>query len=135
MRWVWPRRSQVILLAGDALMIDWLIMLGFRYHNSSELVGSRLFLNWLPFFIAWLLVASALRFYDPRWTARRAELWRAFPVAGLAAPLGALLRAPLLNAPINPIFVLVMAAVIGIGTLLWRSFYVFLLAPRLSLNE
>jgi hypothetical protein len=135
MRWFWPRRSQVILLIGDALVIDLIIMLGFRYHNLSEAVGSRLFLNWLSFFFAWLLVASALRFYDPRWTARREELWRSLPVAGLSAPLGALLRAPLLDAAIHPIFVLVMAAIMAIGMFLWRGFYVLLLAPRLRSNE
>ncbi|MGH2583091.1 MAG: DUF3054 domain-containing protein [Anaerolineales bacterium] len=134
MRWFWPRRSQVILLLGDALMIDLLILIGFRYHNIDETAGPRLFLNWLSFFFAWLLVASALRFYDPRWTARRGDLWRAFPVAGLAALLGTLLRAPLLDTTINPLFVLVMAAVIAVGLFLWRSLYVFLLAPRLNLN-
>jgi hypothetical protein len=135
MRWFWPRRSQVILLIGDAVMIHVLIVLGFRFHSISETAGSRLFLNWLSFSFAWLMVASAMRLYDPRWSGRRGELWRAFPAAGLAAPLGALLRAPLLGTAIPTLFVLVMAAVTASGLILWRSLYVFLLAPRLNLNE
>jgi hypothetical protein len=52
--------------------------------------------------------------------ARLSNLWRVPAAAVLAAPLGAVLRGLWLQAPVLPIFAVVMAAVLGGAMLAWR---------------
>lgn len=119
----------------DGLIFYLLIELGLGFHNISDQTSSRILINWLPFFLAWIISASALRQYDPRFVGRRADLWRILPAAALAALLGAVLRSPLTGTPIQLVFVLVMALMIAAGMFAWRFLFARFLAPRLRLNE
>jgi hypothetical protein len=49
-----------------------------------------------------------------------------------AAPLAAILRGLILNAPIIPIFVVVLAAISAFGMVLWRGIYFFLNLNRVG---
>jgi hypothetical protein len=57
---------------------------------------------------------------DPR------QLWRPALAAFFAAPLAAVLRGFVLNAPVIPIFAVVLAATSALGMLIWRTLYFFL---------
>ena len=85
----------------------------------------------VPFAVAWFLAALWLGCFDLDRMARLPNLWRVPAAAVLAAPLGAVLRGLWLQAPVLPIFAVVMVAVLGAAMLAWRVLAAWLL--RLSI--
>ncbi|OGO13254.1 MAG: hypothetical protein A2Y93_05285 [Chloroflexi bacterium RBG_13_68_17] len=59
------------------------------------------------------------------------QLWRPVLAALLAAPLGAMLRGLWLNAPVLPVFAVVMGAVLGAAMFAWRLLAAAFLRRRL----
>jgi hypothetical protein len=125
-------KLQPILLIGDAIAILAVIFVGLRFHQSEEMLASRLVINFLPFLLAWLLAANTLGLLRPP----RPTTWIGFGQLLLAAiftaPLGAVLRGLALNRPILPVFVLVMLLALSIGLLIWRAIYISFVARRLK---
>ena len=62
----------------------------------------------------------------------RRQLWRPFWAMVLAAPLASWLRGVWLNAPIMPIFVLVLGGFSALGILAWRAVYALIFSRRLA---
>jgi hypothetical protein len=124
-------KLEPVLPIGDAIAILAVIFVGLRFHQSEDMLASRLALNFLPFLLAWLLAANTLGLLRPP----RATMWSGFGHlllgAILTAPLGAVLRGFALNRPILPVFVLVMLLALSIGLLIWRAIYISLIAQRL----
>jgi hypothetical protein len=58
------------------------------------------------------------------------QLWRPALTAVFAAPLAAVFRGFILNAPVIPIFAVVLAATTALGMVVWRT--LFLLWNRRS---
>jgi hypothetical protein len=115
--------SPVILIIGDAIAILLVIVAGFSTHQSD--VATRLQFTLIPFLGAWLLVAWAFGLYGAA-SGRINQLWRV-PLAVLfVAPLGGVLRAAWLGAPVIPVFILVMAATLTLALLVWRGLAILL---------
>jgi hypothetical protein len=58
------------------------------------------------------------------------QLWRPALTAIFAAPLAAVLRGFILNAPVIPIFAAVLAGTSALGMLVWRLIWYWLVRRR-----
>lgn len=113
-------RWRLVLIFGDILTLGIITLVGFASHGTVGIAGSRMFTTFLPLVAAWFLIAPNLRSYDYQVVVNWQELWRPFWSMVLAAPIAAWLRGLILDAPILPIFVIILGGVSAIGILLWR---------------
>ncbi len=117
------------LLAGDALAVLVVTMIGFLTHYSG-IRDWRWLTTFLPVLAAWLVFAPWFGAYrlelvdDPR------QVWRPALAALLCAPLAATLRGFWLNTVILPVFVVVLGVTSALGILLWRFGWAALIARR-----
>lgn len=118
--------SKSLLIFGDILAIALLTFIGFATHGEADLSFlPRMAALFLPLSVAWFLLAPALGLFRREITSEPQQLWRAALAALFAAPLAAVLRGFLLNAPIIPIFAAVLAGVAVLGMVIWRAIYLF----------
>lgn len=113
----------VILLIGDTLTLALITLFGFASHGTMETAGPRMLTTFIPLLVAWLLVAPYLGVFQDGLTRNWKDLWRPFWAMVLAAPLAAWIRGAWLNAPILPIFVVVLGGISALGLLAWRTLY------------
>ncbi|MFN7036479.1 MAG: DUF3054 domain-containing protein [Bellilinea sp.] len=111
----------LILMDGIVLML--VTFIGFASHSSSP-AGGRWLTTFLPMLAAWLMTAWVSGLYSPQISTDYRQLWRVLIGAGLAAPLGAVLRGLWLESVVMPAFALVMMAVSAAGLLIWRFIWV-----------
>jgi hypothetical protein len=111
------------VLAGDIITLALVTLAGFATHNELGTAGFRVLTTFIPLSFAWILVAPHLRVYDPGYFNQPAQLWRPFWAMVLAAPLAGWLRGVWLNAPVQPVFVLVLGGISSLALLAWRSIY------------
>lgn len=120
------RRAWLVL--GDAGMYLIVTVVGFGTHDSLAWDSLlRMLTTFIPFSFGWFLVAPWMGIFQPETVQKSTHLPRVLLAAFLAAPIGAFLRGLWLNAPILPVFVLVMAAVSMLGMVLWRAFVQFVI--------
>jgi len=113
----------VILLVGDVVTLGLVTVFGFATHGTFGTAGMRMLSTFIPLVIAWLLVASHLGAFDLQGVKNYRNLWRPFWAMVIAGPMAAWLRGAWLNAPILPIFVVVLGGFSALGLLFWRSIY------------
>ena len=125
-----PRNKEMkdagLLLAGDVIVLALVTVSGFTTHGMLNTAGMRMLSTFLPLVIAWLLVGPHLGIYNSRYFYDPGYLWRPFWAMVLAGPMAAWLRGVWLNAPILPIFVVVLGGFSALGLLVWRSLYLFI---------
>ena len=115
-----------ILLLGDILAIALVTLIGFATHGETGLSFlPRMSAIFFPLFISWLLIAPWFGLFNDGIAASPQQLWRPALAMLFAAPLAVVLRGLILNAPILPIFAVVMWAVSALGMILWRALYGF----------
>lgn len=125
-------RLRRLLLIGDLLTLALVTLAGFATHGTLGSAGTRLLATFLPFSLAWLLVAPFGGAYDLERLGDWRQLWRPVWAAVVAAPGATWLRGLWLNAPILPLFVLIMAGVSALAMFLWRLLFFFLIRKHLS---
>ncbi len=121
------RLSHPILLLGDLLAIALFVFIGQQDHGTGDVNNP----IWgvlkasFPFLFSWLVVAVAVRAYPARKDMTlNILLLRGLNAWLIAAPLGLLLRAYLLNrATIPTIFMLLTILVGGAFVLIWRLLF------------
>lgn len=111
------------VLAGDVIILALVTLAGFASHNELGTAGFRVLTTFIPLLVAWLLVGPHLRVYDLWSLNHPSQLWRPFWAMVLAAPLAGWMRGVWLNAPIQPVFVLVLGGISSLALLAWRSLY------------
>ena len=121
--------NKSILLIGDLLAIALLTLIGFATHGEADMLfAPRMAALYFPLSVAWFLLAPALGLFQQEITSDPKQLWRPVLAMLFAAPLAAVFRGFLLNAPIIPIFAAVLAATSALGMVIWRAVYVAFLA-------
>ena len=125
-----PLKGQLVLLVGDVLTISLVTVLGFASHGTLGNAGSRMLTTFVPLVIAWFMVAPFLGVYDLVYASTVRQLWRPFWAAVLAGPMAAWLRGVWLNAPILPLFVVVLGGVSALSLLAWRGLYILILSRQ-----
>jgi hypothetical protein len=124
-------RQAVFLLVGDVLTLGMVTVFGFATHGTFDTAGLRMLSTFIPLVIAWLLVAPHLDAFNLQIIKDYRNLWRPFWAMVIAAPMAAWLRGAWLNAPILPIFVIVLGGFSALGLLVWRSIYFLIGRKRL----
>lgn len=116
--------KKAILVLGDLLAIALVTIIGFATHGEADLsFAPRMAALYFPLSISWFLLAPALGLFQPEVTSSPKQLWRPALAMIFAAPLAAVLRGFLLNAPVIPIFAAVLALVSASGMVSWRAVY------------
>jgi hypothetical protein len=116
-----------LLILGDILAIALITVIGFASHGEAGISFlPRMAAAFFPLIVSWLILAPALGLFQQHTVLNTKQLWR--PVLGMifAAPFAAILRGLILNAPIVPIFAVVLSATSAFGLLVWRGIYLFL---------
>lgn len=122
-----------ILILGDLLAIALITIIGFATHGEAgPSFLPRMAAIFFPLTLAWFTLAPGLGLFQNPLIDKPLELWRPALAAFFAAALAAILRGFLLNAPIIPIFGIVLAAVSAFGMVLWRGLYLILNGRRLD---
>jgi len=123
-------RSKYTLIIGDILAIGLLTIIGFATHGETDLSFlPRMAATFFPLMIGWFLLAPRLGLFQDEVIYNARQLWRPALTALFAAPLAAVLRGFMLNAPIIPIFAIVLGAASALGMVVWRALY-FLLSRK-----
>lgn len=112
-----------ILIAGDIVILGVVTIFGFATHGTVGSAGMRMLSTFIPLVIAWLLLAPHLKVFDMAVARDMRRLWRPFWAMVLAAPMAAWLRGAWLNAPILPVFVVVLGGFSALALLAWRTVY------------
>ena len=119
--------KRYILILGDSIAILIVTIIGFASHgeaNTSFL--PRMAAAFFPLLISWFLLAPFLELFQPQITSNSKQLWRTVLAMIFAGPLAVVLRGLILNAPIIPIFAVVLSLTSALGMLVWRTIYLFL---------
>ena len=123
-----PSKLLIILLGGDLLTLILVTIFGFATHGELESAGSRMLTTFIPLALAWLAVAPLMGAFEIDRAVRLSQVWRPFYAMVVAGPLAAWIRGAWLNAPIQPVFVVVLGGISALAILAWRS--LFALASR-----
>lgn len=116
-----------ILILGDIITFAIVTLLGFVSHSQADVSFLlRFFAALIPVIIAWLILSPWVGLlYDEVILEPKNLL--CIPLAMLfVIPLAASLRGFILNAPIQPMFVLAFFTTNTIGLVLWRVLYIFI---------
>ena len=112
------------LIIGDIFALAIVTFIGFATHGEAGLSFlPRMAAIYFPLSIAWFALAPFLGLFQQETIAHPKQLWRPALTAFFAAPLAAVLRGFLLNAPVIPIFAVVLGVTTAVGMLIWRSVY------------
>ncbi len=119
--------KKYILVLGDLIAIVLITWIGFASHGEAGMSFlPRMGAAFFPLIISWFLLAPALGLFQSQITLNIKQLWR--PVLGMifAASFAVVLRGLILNAPIIPIFAVVLGTTSAFGMLVWRGIYLFM---------
>lgn len=117
------------LVLGDVLAIALVTFIGFATHGEANLSFlPRMLAAFLPLTVAWFLLAPPLGLFHNESASSARGLWWAAIAMIFAAPFAAVLRRLILDAPVVPIFAVVLSVTSAIGMTLWRG--VFILMSR-----
>jgi hypothetical protein len=112
------------LMLGDIFAMLAITLIGFATHGELKMSFiTRMSALFFPLIIAWFLLSPWLGLFQTEIISNPRQLWRPALAMLLAVPLAAVLRGLILNAPIIPIFVVVLITTSALGMLVWRGIY------------
>jgi len=102
-------------------------VIGFATHGeTASSFLPRMAATFLPLVIGWFLLAPGFGLFHNEVIHQARQLWRPALTALFAAPMAAVLRGFVLNAPVIPIFAIVLGAASALGMVAWRAMYFLL---------
>lgn len=111
-------------MLGDIFAMLAITLIGFATHGELKTSFiTRMSALFFPLIIAWFLLSPWLGLFQTEIISNPRQLWRPALAMLLAVPLAAVLRGLILNAPIIPIFVVVLITTSALGMLVWRGIY------------
>lgn len=115
------------LILGDIFSIAILTFIGFATHGETDMSFlPRMGASFFPLIISWFLLVPWLGLFQQEIVSNPKQLWRPVLAMLFAAPMAAVLRGLILNAPIIPIFAVVLGISSAFGMVLWRGIYLLL---------
>ena len=126
-------KKTTLLILGDLLAIALVTVIGFATHGEAGLSFlPRMAAAFFPVSLTWFALAPALGLFRVENVSEPKQLWRPVLATIFAAPLAAVLRGLLLNAPIIPIFAVVLSSTSAFGMLVWRALYLWFIRGKSS---
>jgi len=123
-------KNNKILILGDILTLLIVMLIGFATHGETGISFlPRMLTTFIPLLIGWFLLAPWFQLFNSEINSNPKQLWRPALTMLFTGPLAVVLRGLILNAPIIPIFAVVLSATSALGTMIWRTAY-FLLERR-----
>ena len=120
-------KSKYILIIGDALTLLIVTLIGFATHGETSIsFFPRVLTTFIPLLIGWFLLAPWFGLFNTEINSNLKQLWRPALTMLFAGPLAVILRGLILNAPIIPIFAVVLSATSALGMMIWRTLYILL---------
>lgn len=120
--------STAALVVGDILAILVVTLLGFATHGEADISFlPRMGAMFFPLLVSWFMLSPFLGLFQKDVTSNARQLWRPALAMFFVAPFAAILRGFILNAPILPIFAVVLAATSAFGMFLWRGIYALMI--------
>ena len=117
-------KNILFLCLGDIIVLALATLLGFATHGEAATAGTRMLTTFVPLVVSWLMVAPFLGAYDLQRVKDIRQIWRPFYAMVLAGPLAGWMRGVLLgNAPILPVFVVVLGGTSALALTAWRCLY------------
>ena len=121
------QKKNVFLVAGDVLAITVVTLVGFATHGEAGTSFlPRMGAIFFPLTVAWFVLAPSLGLFQPETVSSPGQLWRPVLAMLFAGSLAVILRGLILNAPIIPIFGVVLSATSAFGMLVWRGLFWFI---------
>jgi hypothetical protein len=112
----------LVLCFGDFIVLALVTLLGFATHGEAGSAGTRMLTTFVPLVVSWLMIAPFLGAYDPEQVKDVRQLWRPFYAMVLAGPMAGWMRGVLLgNAPVLPLFVVVLGGTSALALTAWRG--------------
>jgi len=112
----------VVLIVGDILALAIITFIGFATHSEADISFlPRMAAAFFPLVFAWFLLAPWFGLFNDEIIHNARQLWRPVLTMLFAAPLAVVLRGLILNAPIIPVFAIVLGSVSALGMFLWRA--------------
>ena len=102
-------------------------MIGFASHGTAGTAGTRMLTTFIPLVAAWFLIAPHLKVYEDKVANDWRQLWRPSWSMVLSAPMAGWMRGMILNAPILPLFVIILGGVSALGMLVWRGLFAIIM--------
>ena len=113
-----------VLIFGDVLAIALVTVIGFATHGESGLSFlPRMLAAFVPLTVAWFLLSPPLGLFQLELISNPRQLWRPAFAMLFVGPFAVVLRGLILNAPIIPVFAVVLSATSAFGMLVWRGLY------------
>jgi hypothetical protein len=121
-------KKKAILVLGDIFAILLTTIVGFASHGEAGLSFlPRMAAIFFPLAIAWFILAPFFGLFQQEITSNPKQLWRPGLAMIFAGPLAIVVRGLLLNAPIIPIFAVVLSTTSAVGMIIWRGIFLFLI--------
>jgi hypothetical protein len=119
--------SRSALIIGDIAAIALVTVIGFATHGEADAAFlPRMAVAFFPITLAWFLLSPWFGLFDGKVTANLNQFWRPALVIVFAGPFAVVVRGLLLNAPIIPIFAVVLSATSALGMIIWRTAWYFI---------
>lgn len=120
-------KSKYILIIGDSLTLLIVTLIGFATHGESGVSFlPRMLAAFIPLLMGWFLLAPWFGLIKAEIISNPKQIWRPALAMLFAGPLAVVLRGLILNAPIIPIFAVVLSATSAFGMMIWRGLYLIL---------
>ena len=120
-------KSKYILIIGDSLTLLIVTLIGFATHGESGVsFMPRMLAAFIPLLMGWFLLAPWFGLIKAEIISNPKQIWRPALAMLFAGPLAVVLRGLILNAPIIPIFAVVLSATSAFGMMIWRGLYLIL---------
>jgi hypothetical protein len=121
-----------ILILGDILAIALVTLIGFATHGEAGVSFlPRMAAAFFPLVAGWFLLAPWFGLFQDEIIHNARQLWRPALTELFAAPLAAVVRGLILNAPIIPVFALVLGVTSAVGMVIWRAIWSWIANRRL----
>lgn len=120
-------KNGTILITGDILALAIVTIIGFTTHGEANTAFlPRMAAAFFPLIIGWFLLAPWFGLFNSEVTSNAKLFWRPALALLFAGPLAVVLRGLILNAPIIPIFAVVLSATSAFGMVIWRAIYLMI---------
>ncbi len=120
-------KNKTVLILGDILALLIVTLIGFTTHGEANTAFlPRMAAAYFPLLMGWFLIAPWFGLFQDEIIRNSRLLWRPALAMIFTGPLAVVLRGLILNAPIIPIFGVVLSVTSAFGLVIWRTLFLLI---------